>query len=104
MSTFTEDFTRLRDDCDRSRQDRRQFYQDVRTAVQEIEEEAHAFLDEFRDNHAEMATQLRSDLADFAGELKAGGEIFRNGHLDGQAARFPKTKSHKAKKSSKKSR
>ena len=77
MATFTEDFTRMRDDCDRSRNDRRQFSQDMSAEVQQHKNEAHALLGSFHSSRAEVATQLRNDLADFTADLRIGGEIFR---------------------------
>ena len=70
MATFTEDFTRMRQDCDNSRAERRQLVQDNCEHVKNM-------LAGFRHDHAEMASQLRTKLKDFATDLKAGGSIFR---------------------------
>ena len=70
MATFTEDFTRMRQDFDQSLADRKQFVQNIRDSVPPL-------LAGFRQAHAEMASQLRTELKDFATDLKAGGSIFR---------------------------
>ena len=95
MATFTEDFTRLRQDCDELHQDHLEFIQNVRTEIQTLrEDEVPGLLAGFRADHAEMASQLRSDLAEFADDLATGGEIFRGG----QPASFPTPEPNKAKK------
>lgn len=71
MATFTEDFTRMRQDCDNSRAERRQLVQDNCEHVKSM-------LAGFCHHHAEMASQLRTELKDFATDLKAGGSVFRN--------------------------
>ena len=70
MATFTEDFTRLRQDCDDARAERRQLVQDNCEHVKNM-------LAGFRQQHAEMASQLRTELKGFATDLGAGGAIFR---------------------------
>ena len=70
MATFTEDFTRMRQDCDDARAERRQLVQDNCEHVKNM-------LAGFRQAHAEMARQQRTELADFRTDLSAGGAIFR---------------------------
>ena len=94
MATFTEDFTRLRQDFDQSHEDRLESIQNIRTESQAIRDEVPGLLAGFRADRAEMGSQLRSDLAEFAGDLATGGEIFRGG----QPASFPTPEPNKAKK------
>ena len=61
MAHFTEFFTNLRHTQDQAHRDRQQFLQDTRAEVQE------------------MARQLRSNLAEFATDLRNGGKAFRRG-------------------------
>ena len=102
MATFTQDFTNLREACDQGREDRHQFYGKMRAEVKQLAEETQDDMagfrvqhertrDEvkqlaeetqddmarFRAEHEAMGDQLRSELADFAGDLNAGGRIFR---------------------------
>jgi len=56
---FTEFFTKLREDANQAHQDRRQFFQDTRAAINQ------------------QAERTRHELAEFASELKAGGQAFR---------------------------
>jgi len=70
MATFTEDFTRMRQDFDQSLADRKQFVQGIRDSVPPL-------LAGFRQAHAEMARQQRTGLKDFRTDLSAGGAIFR---------------------------
>jgi hypothetical protein len=76
MTTFTDFFTKLRENIDQLRQDRQQFYQNTREQINET------------------AKQLRCQLAEFAGDLQAGSQAFRCGHESGGAQ--PHRSHHKA--------
>ena len=67
MATFTEDFTRMREDFDQSHQDRQEFCEQVRDDVAEMRQENRSF--------------MNTVLKPFAADLKAGGAIFRGGHM-----------------------
>ncbi|MGA2797964.1 MAG: hypothetical protein ABSE63_10315 [Thermoguttaceae bacterium] len=67
MTMFTEFFTKLRENIDQLHQDRQQLYQNTREQINE------------------MAKQLRCQLAEFAGDLQAGGLAFRCSHQSGSA-------------------
>lgn len=90
MATFTEDFTRMRQEFDQSQSDRQAFCEHITQDCAERTERNQQSLKELRQQDAErsnrdrqwleeMGNQLRSDLADFAGDLAAGGKIFRGG-------------------------
>ena len=72
MATFTEDFTRMRQGFDQSHDDRQAFCEHI---AQDCAERT----SRDRQSLKEMGDQLRSELADFAGDLKGGGRIFRGG-------------------------
>lgn len=102
MATFTEDFTRLRQDCDQSHQDRLDLIDNIQGEIQTLRDETVPdLIGGFRAAHNEMATQLRGDLAEFAGDLSTGGEIFRGGPSATQTAPSPKTRPKKARKATK---
>ena len=67
MATFTEDFTRMREDFDQSHQDRQEFCEQVRDDVATMRQENRSF--------------MNTVLKPFAGDLKAGGAIFRGGRM-----------------------
>ena len=62
MTTFTDFFTKLRENIDQLHQDRQQFYQNTREQINE------------------MAKQVRCQLAEFSSDLQAGSQAFRSGH------------------------
>jgi len=74
MTTFTEFFTKLRENIDQLHQDRQQLYQNTREQINE------------------MAKQIRCQLAEFAGDLQAGSQAFRCGRQSGDAQ--PHHRSH----------
>jgi len=67
MATFTEDFTRMREEFDQSHDDRIAFVQKVRDDTAEMRQEHQGFMHDV--------------LKPFAADLKAGGEIFRGGAM-----------------------
>jgi thiamine phosphate synthase YjbQ (UPF0047 family) len=72
MATFTEDFTRIREEFDQSFEDRQEFCEHIREDCAEQMEHNHQW-------QKNMGDHLRSELADFAGDLRAGGDTFRKG-------------------------
>ncbi|MGD0383734.1 MAG: hypothetical protein ABSA77_09445 [Thermoguttaceae bacterium] len=82
MTTFTEFFTKLRENIDQLHQDRQQFYQNTREQINE------------------MAKQLRCQLAEFAGDLQAGSQAFHCAAQSGNArphrSHSHRSHSHKA--------
>jgi hypothetical protein len=62
MTFFTEFFTNLRENLDRAHHDRKQFCLDTKEQVNEL------------------AQQIRGQLAEFASDLKTGGQAFRKSH------------------------
>ena len=76
MATFTEDFTRMREEFDQSHQGRQEFCEHVKQDCAERTGRDQQWL-------KEMGDQVRSELADFAGDLKGGGGIFRGGPMRG---------------------
>jgi hypothetical protein len=84
MATFTEEFTRVREDCDQAHEERRQILEDTRKQVEQMAHDVQEQLMGFRDNMqkmhgeiAEAANQVRTNLKDLAVDLKTGGSIFR---------------------------
>ena len=84
MATFTDNFTRMRQDFDQAQADRDQLFQDTREYVQNIAEgvkdQLAGFRQNMRDVHdgiSEMACQVRSELQDLSTDLRTGGGIFR---------------------------
>jgi len=84
MATFTEEFTRMRQDFDRAQADRHQLFDDTREHVQDmvdgVKEQLAGFRQNMRDMHdgiAEMAGQVRTELHDLSTDLRTGGSIFR---------------------------
>jgi hypothetical protein len=76
MTTFTEFFTKLRENIDQLHQDRQQFYKNSREQINET------------------AKLLRCQLAEFAGDLQAGSQAFRCNQSGG--ARSHRSHAHKA--------
>ena len=85
MATFTEDFTRMREDFDQSHQDRQEFVQGIIDDEVEDCKNRQEFCQQVRDDVAEMRQENRSFmntvLKPFAADLKAGGAIFRGGRM-----------------------
>ena len=84
MATFTEEFTRMRQDFDQAQADRHQLFDDTREHVQNmvhgVKEQLAGFRQNMRDMHdgiAEMASQVRTELQDLSTDLRTGGNIFR---------------------------
>ncbi|MBI1902696.1 MAG: hypothetical protein HYS13_16475 [Planctomycetia bacterium] len=91
MGTFTDQFTRLRGEVDRLRdeqgrlrQARLQFLNDIRAEVKRLRRQcAFSLMGEFRRERAAMARELQSaagdlkrGLLEFAGDLRLGGQMF----------------------------
>jgi len=76
MTTFTDFFTKLRENIDQLHDNRQQFYQNTREQINE------------------MAKQVRCQLAEFSSDLQAGSVAFRSGHQSGGAR--PHRSHHKA--------
>ena len=74
MTTFTEDFTGMREEFDQSHQDRQEF-------CEHLTEDCAERTETNRQELKEMGDQVRGELADFAGDLKTGGKIFRRGFM-----------------------
>ena len=72
MATFTEDFTGMRKEFDQSHEDRLEFCEHLTEDYEERMESNHQW-------QKEMGDELRSELADFAGDLATGGKTFRKG-------------------------
>jgi hypothetical protein len=86
MATFTEEFTRMRQDFDQAQTDRHQLFQDTREHVQNmaqgVKDQLTGFRQNMRDMHdeiAEMAGQVRTELHNLSTDLHTGGNIFRKG-------------------------
>ncbi len=77
MATFTEDFTRMRQDCDNAHAERRQLVQDTREHVQNLAHSTRQDVKRMHDETAEMADKLHTELKDFSSDLSAGGGIVR---------------------------
>ena len=77
MATFTEDFTRMRQDCDGAREQRRQLVRDTSEYAQNLAHSTRQDLNRMHDATAEMADKLRTELKDFRTDLSTGGAIFR---------------------------
>ncbi len=84
MAKFTEDFTRMRNDCDRAHHDRERLNQEIKAEVCDMAEKVRSnlagFADELsitREQFRKTAGQLRSELRQFADDLQGGGKIFR---------------------------
>jgi len=74
VATFTEEFTGMREEFDQAHDDHLQFCQDLTEDCAERAENNQHWL-------KGMGDQVRSELADFAGDLRTGGDIFRAGFL-----------------------
>ena len=77
MATFTEDFTRMRQDCEEAQEDRHHFFEQMRNRVEQLAEETRNDMARFRAEHNQMANGLRDHLKQLATDLKTGGGIFR---------------------------
>ena len=84
MATFTDDFTRMRQDFDQAQADRDQLFHDTREHVQNmangVKEQLAGFRQNMRDMHddiAEKASQVRTGLREMSTDLRTGGNIFR---------------------------
>jgi hypothetical protein len=84
MATFTEEFTRMRQDFDQAQADRTQLFADTHEHVQNmvngVKEQLTGFrhdMERMHDGIAEMANQVRADLKDMSTDLSTGGKIFR---------------------------
>jgi hypothetical protein len=87
MATFVQQFTRIREDCDRAHQARQQLFQQMRARVngnaQQVSTKLAQFAAKMQDTRASIkatADGLRHGLAEFATDLHKGGRIFRGGH------------------------
>ena len=86
MATFTEEFTRMRQDFDQAQADRHQLFHDTREHVQNmvqgVKDQLAGFRQNMRDMHdgiAEAASQVRTGLREMSTDLHTGGNIFRKG-------------------------
>jgi uncharacterized phage infection (PIP) family protein YhgE len=86
MATFTEEFTRMRQDFDQAQADRNQLYENTRNQVQNmaqgVKEQLAGFrqhMHEVHDEMAEMAGRVRAGLKDLSTDLHGGGDVFRKG-------------------------
>ena len=86
MATFTEEFTRMRQDFDQAQADRHQLFDDYPRARAEHGPGRQGQLAGFRQNMrnmhdeiAEMAGQVRTELKEMSTDLHTGGDIFRKG-------------------------
>lgn len=77
MATFTDDFTKLREDSDQAHKDRQEFYDKMRGEVEQLAVETRNQLTTFRAELTEMSNHLRDSLKQCATDLKTGGDIFR---------------------------
>ena len=84
MATFTDEFTRMRQDFDQAQADRDQLFHDTREHVQNmangVKEQLAGFRQNMRDMHdelAEKASQVRTGLREMSTDLRTGGNIFR---------------------------
>jgi Asp-tRNA(Asn)/Glu-tRNA(Gln) amidotransferase C subunit len=96
MATFTEEFTRMRQDFDQAQDERHQLFQDtrehVRNMVRGVKDQLAGFRQNMQDMHdgiAEKADQVRTELREMSTDLHAGGAIFRKGSS-------PKTRAKKS--------
>jgi len=85
MATFTEDFTRMREEFDNSFEERKQFVRDITAHEAEDRMARQEFVQGVRDDVATMRQENQQFMDDvlkpFAADLKAGGEIFRGGPM-----------------------
>jgi hypothetical protein len=84
MATFTETFSRMRQDFDDAQAARDQLFHDTREHVQDmargVQEQLAGFRSDLRQVHgqvAEMADRVRSNLREMHTDLNTGGNIFR---------------------------
>jgi len=84
MATFTEDFTRMRQEFDQSQDDRQRLFGHTREQVEQmacgVREQLAGFQQEFqqmRGDIAEAADRVRTGLREFGTDLKGGGRVFR---------------------------
>jgi len=77
MATFTEEFTRMRQDFDQAHADRDQLIQDTHDWVRDKARSVQQLMQDMHDKTAEMASQLRTELQDLSTDMRNGGDIFR---------------------------
>jgi len=81
MATCTEDFTRMREECDQSHEDRQTLCEHLEEDCEQFKEDCAEQTKANREWFKGIRDQVRSELAEFAGDLKAGGKIFRRGFM-----------------------
>ena len=86
MASFTEEFTRMRQDFDQAQADRDRLYHDTREHVQNmaqgVKQQLAGFRQHMQDMHdeiAEMAGHVRAGLKEMSTDLHGGGNVFRKG-------------------------
>jgi len=79
MATFTEDFTRMREEFDQSHQDRQELCEHLKEDCGQFKEDCAEQMQANREWFKGIRDQVRSELADFAGDLKAGAKVFHRG-------------------------
>jgi nitrate/nitrite-specific signal transduction histidine kinase len=77
MATYTDDFTRMRQEADEAHEERQQLMRDIQHQVQEMADGVREQLAGFRHELQEMSDALKTELREFHTDLKTGGEIFR---------------------------
>ena len=94
MATFTEEFTRMRQDFDQAASDRQQLAEDTRhhvqNMVQGVKQQLAGFrqdLNKMHDGVADLAGQVRASLSDLSTDLHTGGKIFRKESCKGKKSR-----------------
>lgn len=86
MATFTEDFTGMREEFDQAHRERQELYEHLKEDCEHLKEDCEQFKEQCaeqmkanREWFNGIRDQVRSELADFAGDLKAGAKVFRRG-------------------------
>jgi len=86
MATFTDEFTRMRQDFDQAQADRQQLFADTHEHVQNlahgVQQQLAGFRQDMQNVHhevAEMAGRVRTELKDLSTDLHTGGNVFRKG-------------------------
>ncbi len=86
MATFTDEFTRMRQDFDQSQADRQQLFADTHEHVQNlahgVQQQLAGFRQDMQNIHhevAEMASRVRTEMKDLSTDLHTGGNVFRKG-------------------------
>jgi methyl-accepting chemotaxis protein len=95
MATFTDEFTKMRQDFDEAQDSRHQLLEDTRQQVQQmaqgVKEQLAGFrgeLEHMREEIAEAANRTRTELKELGADLHTGGDIFRKQSM-------PRKHSHK---------